>query len=64
MKTYLDKQRQFWNVDPITSKFGRVDTVGADEIEYDRMADRHFERICSEVDISTPISFAWDSLHP
>jgi SAM-dependent methyltransferase len=52
MKSYLDKQRQFWNVDPITSKFGRVDTVSADEIEYDRLAERHFERICSEVELS------------
>ena len=41
MKSYLDKQRQFWNVDPITSKFGRVDTVSADEVEYDRLAETH-----------------------
>jgi SAM-dependent methyltransferase len=52
MKSYLDTQRQFWNVDPITSKFGRVDTVSANEIEYDRLAERHFELICSEVELS------------
>ena len=49
MKSYLDHQRQFWNVDPITSKFGRVDTISADEVEYERLAETHFERICSEV---------------
>jgi SAM-dependent methyltransferase len=52
MKSYLDKQREFWNVDPIMSKFGRVDTVSADEIEYDRMAERHFEQICADVKLS------------
>ena len=51
MKSYLDKQRQFWNVDPITSKFGRVDTVSADEVEYDRLAETHFEQICSGVEL-------------
>ena len=53
MKSYLDKQRQFWNVDPITSKFGRVDTVSADEVEYDRLAETHFEQICSRVNIDS-----------
>jgi hypothetical protein len=52
MKSYLDKQRQFWGIDPITSKFGTVDTVSADEIEYARMAGRNFERICSKVELS------------
>ena len=51
MKSYLDKQRQFWNVDPITSRFGRVDTVSADEVEYDRLAETHFEQICSGVEL-------------
>jgi SAM-dependent methyltransferase len=49
VKSYLDKQRQFWNVDPITSKFGRVDTVSADESEYERLAEQHFQLICSGV---------------
>jgi ubiquinone/menaquinone biosynthesis C-methylase UbiE len=49
MKAYLDKQRQFWNVDPQTSKFGRVDTVSKSEAEYDRWADEHFARLCSGV---------------
>jgi SAM-dependent methyltransferase len=52
MKSYLYMQRQFWNVDPTTSKFGRVDTVSADEVEYDRLAETHFERICSNVVLS------------
>jgi SAM-dependent methyltransferase len=52
MKNYLDQQRQFWNVDPITSKFGRVDTVSADEVEYDRLAEAHFEQICSRIELS------------
>jgi cyclopropane fatty-acyl-phospholipid synthase-like methyltransferase len=52
MKTYLDKQRQFWNVDEITSKFGRVDTVSADETEYERLAEQHFEQIRAEVKLS------------
>ena len=52
MKSYLDKQRPFWNVAPITSKFGRVDTVSANEIEYEKVAERYFERICSVVVLS------------
>jgi SAM-dependent methyltransferase len=52
MKSYLDQQRQFWNVDPIISKFGRVDTVSADEVEYERLAETHFEQICSEVELT------------
>jgi hypothetical protein len=51
MKSYLDKQRQFWNVDPITSKFVRVDTVSADKVENDRLAETHFEQICSGVEL-------------
>ncbi len=46
MKPYLEKQRQFWNVDPVTSRFGRVDTVSANEVEYAKLADEHFSRIC------------------
>jgi SAM-dependent methyltransferase len=49
MRTYLEIQRDFWNVDPHTSKFGRVDTVSANEIEYERMADDHYSAICSGV---------------
>ena len=52
MKAYLDKQRQFWNADPTTSKFGRVDTVSASEEAYNRMAEQHFEHICSNVQFS------------
>jgi SAM-dependent methyltransferase len=52
MKSYLDKQRKFWSVDPITSKFGRVDTVSTDENEYERLAEQHFEQICSGVVLS------------
>ena len=48
----LGPAAEIWNVDPITSKFGRVDTVSADEVEYDRLAETHFEQICSGVELS------------
>src|SRR5436189_1574975 len=49
MNAYLDKQREFWNVDPRSSKFGRVDTVSSSEQEYEKLADEHFNYICSDV---------------
>lgn len=42
---YLDKQRAFWNTDETTSKFGRVDTVSANDEEYERLADEHFQTL-------------------
>ena len=53
MKTYLDKQRQFWNVDPQTSKFGRVDTVSRSEAEYNKWADEHFSQLCSGINFNS-----------
>ncbi len=53
MKTYLEKQREFWNVDPNTSKFGRVDTVSSDKVEYEKLADEHFATITSGIDFTS-----------
>jgi len=37
---YLQAQRDFWNVDERTARFGRVDTVSHSEEEYEYLAER------------------------
>lgn len=56
VKAYLENQRQFWNVDPITSRFGRVDTVSASESEYATLANEHFSKICAGIHFSPELS--------
>jgi SAM-dependent methyltransferase len=55
-RDYLDVQRRFWNVDPHTSKFGRVDTVSGTEAEYEALADAHFSDICEGVEFTDGLS--------
>lgn len=50
--TYLQEQKKFWDVDEQTSRFGRVDTVSRTEDEYNRLADRDFQLIFSDVRIT------------
>jgi ubiquinone/menaquinone biosynthesis C-methylase UbiE len=50
-REYLIEQKRFWNVDEETSKFGRVDTISSNELEYNRRAQEDFETIFSGIQI-------------
>jgi ubiquinone/menaquinone biosynthesis C-methylase UbiE len=47
--SYLQEQKCFWNADEQKSRFGRVDTVSKTEAEYNRAADKDFEKVFSDV---------------
>jgi len=55
---YLDFQKDFWNVDERTARFGRVDTVSRSEEEYERLADRDFGLVLTGI----PIQSTWTCL--
>lgn len=44
-EAYLRAQREFWNVDEHTARFGRVDTVSRSEQEYEQLADRDIDLV-------------------
>src|SRR5262249_19361170 len=55
---YLKIQKDFWNVDERTARFGRVDTISHSEDEYERLAERDVDLVLTDI----PIRSAWTCL--
>src|SRR5438105_10818790 len=48
---YLQAQKEFWNVDEHTARFGRVDVVSKSEAEYDALAERDVSLVFEGVEV-------------